>query len=90
MHCSYRSSTIRQALARLFRSVGSPVATVATAEEFLRSDRPGTTACPAHGDKDARVWASPAGAVAFLGKPFDTPCRAWSRPLFEIPSKRRS
>ena len=38
-------ASIRQALAGLFRSVGSPVATFATAEEFLRSDRPGTTAC---------------------------------------------
>ena len=27
---------------------------------------------PARGDEEARVWASPAGAVAFLGKPFDT------------------
>jgi hypothetical protein len=38
-------ASIRQALAGLFRSVGSPVATFATAEEFLRSDRPSTTAC---------------------------------------------
>ena len=38
-------ASIRQALAGLFRSVGSPVAAFATAEEFLRSDRPGTTAC---------------------------------------------
>ena len=40
---------------------GSPVATFATAEEFLRSDRPGTTACPARGDEEARLRASPAG-----------------------------
>ena len=26
----------------------------------------------AHGDEEARVWASRAGAVAFLRKPFDT------------------
>jgi len=54
-------ASIRQALAGLFRSVGSPVATFATAEEFLRSDRPGTTACPARGDEEARLRASPAG-----------------------------
>jgi FixJ family two-component response regulator len=65
-------ASIRQALAGLFGSVGSPVATFATAEEFLRSDRPGTTACPADGDEEARLWASRAGAVAFLRKPFDT------------------
>ena len=96
-------ASIRQALAGLFRSVGSPVATFATAEELLRSDRPGTTAClvldlqmpstgshelqeelvregyripfivcTAHGDEEAPVLASRAGAVAFLRKPFDT------------------
>lgn len=65
-------ASIRQALAGLFRSVGSPIATFATAGDFLRSDRPGTTTCAAHGDEEARMWASRAGAVAFLRKPFDT------------------
>jgi FixJ family two-component response regulator len=65
-------ASIRQALAGLFRSVGSPVATFATAEEFLRSDRPGATACAAHGDEEAPMWASRSGVVRFLRMPFDT------------------
>jgi FixJ family two-component response regulator len=77
-------ASIRQALAGLFRSVGSPAATFATAEEFLRSDRPGTTAClvldlqmPGMGGHElqeelVREGYRRAGAVAFLRKPFDT------------------
>lgn len=82
-------ASIRQALAGLFRSVGSPVAT-STAEEFLRSDRPGATACPAHGDEEARVWASRAGAVAFLRKPFDAEALRSSVEAALRDSKRRS
>ena len=65
-------ASIRQALPGPSGSVGSPAATFATAEEFLRIGSAGTTACPAHGDEAARVWASRAGAVAFLPRPFDT------------------
>jgi|SRR5689334_3144889 FixJ family two-component response regulator len=64
-------ASIRQVLAGLFRSVGLPVATFAMVEKFVRLDRPGTTACPAHGDGEARVWVSRVGAIAFRRKPFD-------------------